>query len=445
VLHDAGRQCIPFTTGVLVGIGETDLELAQSLLDIASAARQYGHVQEVIVQNFRAKPATAASDRPDEELDRHLAAIAAARLVLPAAVSVQAPPNLHRPQDLQALLAAGVDDWGGISPVTPDHVNPERPWPQLELLRQSTADAGFALAPRLTAHPRFVRRASAWIDPRVLPHTLALADERGLAGPDLPQARPWQEPDETGGYDAFAAANAGGRIDLHRLIDLVERETGPRGDFDEVYGDWDAVVAAAGRVAAGPAVLRGDDLARGLRLAASDPAALAEPANHDAAVALMSAAGDDLRELCRTADDLRRDVVGDDVTFVVNRNINFTNVCYTGCRFCAFAQRESDADAYTLSTAEVVQRAVAARRAGATEICMQGGIHPRLPGDAYFDLVAAIKAAEPDLHLHAFSPMEVVNGASRLGISIREWLQQAKAAGLGSIPGTAAIDRCCPS
>lgn len=438
VLNDAGRQAIPFTTGVLVGIGETDDELAASLLDIAGIAKQYGHVQEVIVQNFRAKPATAAAARDDESIERHLAAIAVSRLVLPMGVSVQAPPNLREESELPRLLAAGVDDWGGVSPVTPDHVNPERPWPHLEQLAQRTAAAGFALQPRLTAHPRFIRRSAAWIDPRVLPHTVALAGPQGLADPAAqPQPRPWQDDDAAGGYDAFAAAHAGGRVDLHRVIDLVGRAADRRGDFDEVYGDWDSVRAAAGAIAA-PALLRCDAAATGLRLAGSRPAALADPAHQEAAVALMSASGDDLRALCRAADDLRRAVAGDEVTYVVNRNINFTNVCYTGCRFCAFAQRETDADAYTLSTEEVVARAAQARAAGATEICMQGGIHPRLPGEAYFDLVRAIRAAEPDLHLHAFSPMEVVNGASRMGISVAEWLQEAKRAGLGSIPGTAA-------
>ncbi len=443
VLADAGRLSIPFTTGVLVGIGETDGELAQSLLDIAGAARQFGHIQEVIVQNFRAKPATAAADRPDESVERHVAALAVARLVLPSAVSIQAPPNLHDEGELQRLLAAGVDDWGGVSPVTADHVNPERPWPDLGILSGATAAAGFTLKARLTAHPRFVRRAGAWIDPRLLGHTLALADDSGLAGSAPPLPRPWQADDAGGGYGAFEQASAGGRIDLHRVIDQLGRDTQRRSDFDEVYGDWDSVVQAAAAVSApvavsAPAIRSSDALAVGLRLAAQRPAALAAPANHDAAVALMSATGDDLRELCRAADDVRRDTVGDVVTFVVNRNINFTNVCYTGCRFCAFAQRESDADAYTLSIEQVVARAREARAAGATEICMQGGIHPRLPGDAYFDLAAAIREAEPQLHLHAFSPMEIVNGASRLGVSIREWLLRAKASGLGSIPGTAA-------
>lgn len=436
-LRDAGRLAIPLTTGVLVGIGETDEEMAASLLTLASIAREYGHVQEVIVQNFRAKHGTAAAARPDESLDRHLAVIAAARLVLPLSVAVQAPPNLHDAVELERLLSAGVDDWGGVSAVTPDFVNPERPWPEVQRLAELTASAGFTLKSRLTVHPRYVRRWQNWIDPRIAAHTLALADAEGLAGTQAPSPRPWQDDEETGGYAAFAAANAGGRVDLAEVIDLVARDGQRRGDFDEVFGAWDQVREAATAVAA-PVILRSDDLSRGLRLAAERPEALAAEANHNIAEALLQASGRDLVELCTIADQVRAEVVGETVTFVVNRNINFTNVCYTGCRFCAFAQRESDADAYTLSVAEVVERATEAVGDGATEICMQGGIHPRLPGDAYFELVAAIKTAHPQLHIHAFSPMEVVNGASRLGISIAEWLAEAKRAGLGSIPGTAA-------
>lgn len=438
VIADAGRQSIPFTTGVLVGIGETDAELAQSLADLASLARQYGHVQEVIVQNFRAKPRTAAAQRPDESLPRHLAAIAVARLLLPSAVAVQAPPNLRDPAELRALLGAGVDDWGGVSPVTPDHVNPERPWPAPAELARASEAAGFELRPRLAAHPRYVRRSGAWLDDRVAGHVAALADADGLAAAVEPVGRPWQPDDRSGGYDAFAAANSGGRVDLHEVIDLLDRQPATRSDVDEVYGDWDEIRGQAARLGDGPALLSSDALAAGLRLAADDPSALAQPQHEEAAIALFGASGGDLATLCHIADEARATAVGESVTYVVNRNINFTNVCYTGCRFCAFAQRESDADAYTLSTEEVVRRAGEARAAGATELCLQGGIHPRLPGSAYFDLLAAIKAAEPELHLHAFSPMEVVNGASRLGISVREWLQEARSAGLGSIPGTAA-------
>ncbi|MBI1377110.1 MAG: 7,8-didemethyl-8-hydroxy-5-deazariboflavin synthase [Frankiales bacterium] len=441
VIEDAGRQAVPFTTGILVGIGETPRERVESVLALRRAAREHGHVQEVIVQNFRAKPDTAMRDDDDLPLDDYLATIAVARLLLGPRMRVQAPPNLSEPHEIPLLLRAGVDDWGGVSPLTPDHVNPERPWPHLDDLARATADAGFVLRERLTAHPEYVLRPDPWIDPRVRPHVAALAAADGLAEEGRqPQGSPWQEPDP--GYTAFAAANAGGRTDLHASIDETGRSADRRGDFDSVYGDWGEVGERArriaSRVAAGAPERLDDDVRAGLSLAADDPAALARPDRAHLAVALMACDGPALDVLAGIADDVRRDTVGDDVTFVVNRNINFTNVCYTGCRFCAFAQRRTDADAYTLSLAEVGDRVAEAWDVGATEVCMQGGIHPDLPGTAYFDLAREVKRRAPAIHLHAFSPMEVVNGAARSGLSVREWLEEARAAGLDSIPGTAA-------
>ena len=442
VLADAGRQAVPFTTGILVGIGETPRERIESLLAIRHVAREYGHVQEVIVQNFRAKPDTAMRDEADLPLDDYLATIAVARILLGPRCRLQAPPNLTDLDEIALLLRAGVDDWGGVSPLTPDHVNPERPWPQLDELARLTAAAGFVLRERLTAHPEYVMRPDPWIDPRVRPHVAALADADGLGIEGRsPTGIPWQESDP--GYDAFAAAHAGGRVDLHESVDTEGRTGDRRSDFDEVYGDWEAVGDHARDIAsraapAAPVARLDADLRAALSRAAADPASLARPEHSDLALALMTSDGVALDELTRIADDIRRDVVGDDVTFVVNRNINFTNVCYTGCRFCAFAQRRTDADAFTLSMTEVGDRVVEAWDVGATEVCMQGGIHPDLPGTAYFDLARAVKARVPEIHLHAFSPMEVLNGATRSGLSIREWLTEAKAAGLDSIPGTAA-------
>ncbi len=442
VLADAGRQAVPFTTGILVGIGETPRERIESLLAIRHVAREYGHVQEVIVQNFRAKPDTAMRDEADLPLDDYLATIAVARILLGPRCRLQAPPNLTDIAEVALLLRAGVDDWGGVSPLTPDHVNPERPWPQLDELARLTAAAGFVLRERLTAHPEYVLRPDPWIDPRVRPHVAALADADGLGIEGRsPTGIPWQESDP--GYDAFAAAHAGGRVDLHESVDTEGRTGDRRSDFDEVYGDWEAVGDHARDIAsraapAAPVARLDADLRAALSRAAVDPASLARPEHSDLALALMTSDGVALDELTRIADDIRRDVVGDDVTFVVNRNINFTNVCYTGCRFCAFAQRRTDADAFTLSMTEVGDRVVEAWDVGATEVCMQGGIHPDLPGTAYFDLARAVKARVPEIHLHAFSPMEVLNGATRSGLSIREWLTEAKAAGLDSIPGTAA-------
>lgn len=439
VLDDAGRLMIPFTTGLLVGIGETLADRAESLFAIRASHRRFGHIQEVIIQNFRAKDDTAMRQEPDLSAVEYLAAVATARVVLGARMRIQAPPNLSDLHDLPDLLAAGVDDWGGVSPVTADHVNPERPWPHLSDLEKATAAAGFELKPRLTVHPHYVERGE-WLDPRITPFVTALADPvTGLLRAGARAAgMAWQEPDDDGAaYARFADAHSGGRTDLHREVDTIGRSSDRRGDFDEVYGNWDDVRSRAATTGQAPHRLDGDERSA-LRRAAQDPASLAQEKHADAARLLMSAEGEVLAALVGIADDLRRDVVGDEVTYVVNRNINFTNVCYTGCRFCAFAQRKTDVDAYTLSLDEVESRVREAVLEGATEICMQGGIHPDLPGTAYFDLARAVKRAEPGVHLHAFSPMEVVNGAARTGLSIKEWLIAAKEAGLDSIPGTAA-------
>jgi FO synthase len=433
VIEDAGRSNVAFTTGILVGIGESEADRVTSLFALRRLARQYGHVQEVIVQNFRAKPDTAMRGAEDLDLDTYVATVAVARVVLGPRVRVQAPPNLVDLAECRRLLAAGVDDWGGVSPVTPDHVNPERPWPQLDDLARVSAESGYALTERLTAHPPYL--VEPWLDPRLRPHVEALADDRGLARVDTtPTGLPWQEPD--GGW-----ADAG-RVDLHAAIDTEGRRAATRSDVHTAYGDWNEVHvsdAARRRGSAVPEPARGDRLTPGfaaaLRHAETNPAGLSDA---DALVLFEALPGAEIDALASLADGLRRDAVGDTVTFVVNRNINFTNVCYVGCRFCAFAQRRSDADAYTLSLDEVGSRADEAVAAGATEICMQGGISPDLPASAYFDLAREIKRRQPGLHLHAYSPMEVVSGAARSGVSIRDWLIEAKAAGVDSLPGTAA-------
>ncbi|WP_216210288.1 bifunctional FO biosynthesis protein CofGH [Amycolatopsis aidingensis] len=428
VLDDAGRVGVPFTTGILVGIGETRAERAESLHAIRQRARQYRNVQEIIVQNFRAKPDTAMREHADADITDLAATVAVGRLLMPPGVSVQAPPNLLGEQHA-LLLRAGIDDWGGVSPVTPDHVNPERPWPRVDELAEWTAQAGFDLRERLAAYPKYVREADKWIDIRLHPHVTALADPEGLADEQAPvRGHEWQEPD--GGLDTT------GRADLHSAIDTEGRTGDRRGDFDSVYGDWDALRA---QVPAQGAPERLDaDVRTGLRLAAEYPGALLDETHADAAMALLTADGAALETLTRLADELRADVVGDDITYVVNRNINFSNVCYVGCRFCAFAQRERDADAFRLSVDEVAARAVEASAAGATEVCMQGGIDPKLPVSYYADIVRAIKAAVPDMHVHAFSPMEIVSAAAKAGVSVEEWLTELRDAGLGSIPGTAA-------
>ena len=450
VLEDAGRSAVPFTTGILIGIGETLAERADSIFAIRRVAQEYGGIQEVIVQNFRAKPDTKMRAMPDAQLDDLAATIAVARLVLGPSARIQAPPNLIG-DAYQFILAAGIDDWGGVSPLTPDHVNPERPWPQIDELARRTEVAGMALRERLTIYPPYI--AEPWLDPRLAGHVAALADPgSGLARDGaMPRGRPWQEPD--GGW-----GESSGRTDLHVTIDTAGRTADRRDDFAEVYGDWAAVAAridpaaragppgpaggsrsaSAGagreRTAAGaPGRLRGE-VAAALRAAERAPAGLSD----GQALALLGADGPELEALAALADSVRRDAAGDDITYVVTRNINFTNVCYTGCRFCAFAQRRTDADAYTLSLEQIGDRAAEAWQAGATEVCMQGGIHPDLPGTAYFDIAAEVKRRCPDMHVHAFSPMEVVNGAARTGLGVREWLERARQAGVDSHPGTAA-------
>ncbi len=427
VLEDAGRLSVPFTTGLLVGIGETALERAESLFALRRVARQFGHVQEVIVQNFRAKPDTAMRGVDDLGLEEYLAAVAVARLVLGPRMRLQAPPNLVDLEECRDLLAAGVDDWGGVSPLTPDHVNPERPWPSLDTLRVVTAEAGFTLRARLTAHPEYARAGEPWIDPRVRPHVEALADGTGLLREGVrPVGLPWQEP------DLGADTGSWGRTDLHTTIDTTGRTADRRGDFSDVYGDWALLREEVAGSAAPERV--SSDVRAALTQAERDPRGLTDA--H--ALALFTADGADLDEVRRLADAMRREVDGDDVTYVLNRNINFTNVCYTGCRFCAFAQRRTDADAYSLSLDQVADRAEEAWHLGATEVCMQGGIDPEMPGTAYFDLAAAVKRRVPEMHVHAFSPMEVVNGAARTGLTVHDWLLKAKESGLDTIPGTAA-------
>ncbi|WP_063024006.1 bifunctional FO biosynthesis protein CofGH [Nocardia niwae] len=433
-ITDAGRLSVPYTTGILVGIGETMAERAESIMAIRKQHKAFGHIQEVIVQNFRAKDDTAMRDVPDAGLEEFLATIAVTRVLLGPDVPVQAPPNLVSHAECRALIEAGIDDWGGVSPVTPDHVNPERPWPNLDTLREITEAAGYQLVERTSAHPKYVRAGNPWVDPRIGAHVAALTDPAtGLAKEDaIPVGLPWQEPEESW--------ESAGRVDLNTAIDTEGRNTEARSDaalgqdIVGAFGDWDTIREQARDLAVTATRRLDADVLAALRAAERDPAGLSDAEY----LALATADGAELDAVAALADRLRRDTVGDDVTYVVNRNINFTNVCYTGCRFCAFAQRKGDADAFTLSTEEVADRAWEAHVDGATEVCMQGGIDPDLPVTGYADLVRAVKQRVPSMHVHAFSPMEIVNGASRGGQSVRDWLVALKEAGLDTIPGTAA-------
>jgi FO synthase len=424
-IEDAGRLAIPFTTGVLIGIGETAGERAESLFAIRDLHRRYRHVQEVVVQNFRAKPRTVMRDAPEPDDDTFLAAVATARVVLGPHVSVQAPPNLSDDAQRLRLLDAGINDWGGVSPLTPDHVNPERPWPAIGALSATTAARGKALRERLTIYPSFATRPDPWIAAKMRAPISALLGAEGLGVEgQRPEPASWQDPDVAWRPRAIS------------LTFAKDPGAGLRPDADVVYGDLDGLDNEVTRAWAAASV-------DPVRIDAEIASALAKAASHrpitdDEALALFRAEGPALEALCGVADELRAEAVGPEVTYVVNRNINFTNVCYVGCRFCAFAQREVDPESYTLTLAEVADKAEEAWRRGATEVCMQGGIHPDLPGSFYLDLLDAVHARVPEIHIHAFSPMEVLNGATKLGVSFREFLAEAKAHGLGTIPGTAA-------
>jgi FO synthase len=423
-IEDAGRLSIPFTTGILVGIGETARERVESLFAIRDLHRRYRHVQEVIVQNFRAKPGTAMHAHPEPAEDEFLATVAAARVILGPRMHIQAPPNLSDPW-YPRLIDAGIDDWGGVSPLTPDHVNPEAPWPRLDALAARTAERGYTLRQRLTVYPEYVLRPDPWIAGKMQAPVAALAGEDGHPAEDRnPGPIPWQDPDVQW------------RPRTTQLTFAKGPGAGLREDALDVYGDFQVLpVTRVWRERVVDLVRLDGDLKRGLAKAEDcTPDAITD----DEALAFFQAEGDGLRALCEVADRLRQQAVGEEVTYVVNRNINFTNVCYTGCRFCAFAQREVDPESYTLRLEEVADRAEEAWTYGATEVCMQGGLHPSLPGEFYFQLIDAVKARVPGMHLHAFSPMEVLNGSARLGISFREFLQESRRRGLGSMPGTAA-------
>jgi FO synthase len=422
-IEDAGRLAIPFTTGILVGIGETSRERAASLVAIRDLHRRYHHIQEVIVQNFRAKPRTAMAGAPEPSDETFLAAVAVARIVMGPHVSVQAPPNLSDESQRLRLLDAGINDWGGVSPVTPDHVNPERPWPQIDRLAETTAARGKRLHERLAIYPRYAAEPDPWLAGAMRAPVAALLAADGLAANVRPGPIAWQEPSLT--FKPRTIALTFAKTD----------DAGLRADAEPVYGTFtnDNVVTAAW-AAERPAPARIDAEIRG----ALHKAERHRPLTDDEALALFRAEGDALDALCRVADDLRAEAVGPEITYVRNRNINFTNVCYVGCRFCAFAQREVDPESYTLTLGEVADRAEDAWLSGATEVCMQGGIHPDLPASFYGDLIRAVKARVPQMHVHAFSPMEIMAGAAKRGVSHAAFLEELRDAGLDTMPGTAA-------
>ncbi len=385
-LATAGELRVPVTSGILVGIGESRRERVQSLLDLRALAERYGHIQEVIVQNFVPKPDTPMRDATAPADEEIFWSVAMARLILGAQISIQAPPNLN-PARIEALLAAGINDWGGISPVTPDHVNPESPWPHIGELEHRTGMAGRHLAERLTVYPRYVTESATWIDPGLAPAVKRLADSAGLARADdwhAGEARP----------EPVRPRNA-------------QRPSGPS-----------AIAALCERAATGQRL---------------------EPAE---VIRLFGARGIAFETVCNAADALRRQVNGELVSYVVNRNINYTNVCTYRCGFCAFSKGRSAASlrgpAYVLDLSEIARRTEEAWQRGATEVCLQGGIHPAFTGDTYLSICRAVKEAAPPIHVHGFSPLEVTHGAQTLGIGIEAFLTRLRKAGLASLPGTAA-------
>ncbi len=413
-LEAAGRLAIPFTTGILVGIGEERLDRIAALEAIAAAHLRYGHIQEVIVQNFLPKAGTAMHQSPPCPVDDFLEAIALARLILPPEVHVQAPPNLT--DDFGLLLDAGLDDWGGVSPVTADHVNPERPWPSLDKLRQATEDRGLVLAPRLTAHPEFVTDPDRWFDSALHFPIMDRSDSEGLARddpgaffPERFEAGPEPDSEMQAIGEPSTSWCSGVPVTPLTLVPAPHKITG---HLREVLNG-----VLAGQEVGAPEM-----------------------------TALFAARGPQVAAVAEVADQLRKDAVGDAVTWVANRNINYTNVCTYKCRFCGFSKGPLSLNLrgrpYLLEFDEIAQRAADAARMGATEVCLQGGIHPDFDGDYYINVTRAVCQAVPDMHVHGFTALEVTVGAQRLGQPLAEYLKRIMEAGLKTLPGTAAEILC---
>ncbi len=411
-LEAAGELAIPFTTGILVGIGESRNDRIDALEAIAASHRRHGHVQEVIVQNFLPKAGTAMHRAPRCPDDQYLEAIALARLILPDDVHVQAPPNLS--DDFGVLLDAGIDDWGGVSPLTADHVNPERPWPSLERLRAVTEARGHVLAPRLTAHPSYVVDPDRWIDSALHFAVMDRSDAEGLARDDPGAVFPEK-------VEFVAKSDDGADVEI----------VGDRSTQWYSGADVEPTVLVPGRARAGGAV---GEVLQGVRAG--------QEVGIDEIVTLFGARGPEVAAVAEVADQLRREVNGDTVTYVVNRNINYTNVCTFKCKFCGFSKGPLSLNLrgkpYLLTLEDIAARSAEAAAVGATEVCLQGGIHPDFDGDYYLDVCRAVKEAVPDIHVHGFTALEVTEGARRLGEPLESYLRRAVDAGLRSLPGTAA-------
>ena len=394
-IEQAGRLSVPFTSGILIGIGETRRERIESLLALRQSHQRHAHIQEIIVQNFRAKPNTKMALAPEPDLNDLLWTIAVARLIFGAEMSIQAPPNLS-PGVLPQLIAAGINDWGGVSPLTPDHVNPEAPWPHLDKLARETAAAGKFLDQRLTIYPRFAQEPVKWLTEELRPHVLKQMDSCGFAKRDN-----WTP----------GALNSIPNLEKKLLHTAANLNASP--------------IAASAKI---------EDIV--YRCAAQEAIDLEDISS------LFESRGQDFAYIAQSANRLRQQINGEHVSYIVNRNINYTNVCYFKCQFCAFSKGKLSENLrgrpYDISAEEIARRCQEAWGRGATEVCMQGGIHPDYTGQTYLDIVDTVRQAVPDMHIHAFSPLEVWQGASTLDISVRQYLQQLRAAGLNTLPGTAA-------
>lgn len=390
-IERVGAARVPFTSGILIGIGETRRERIEALLALRAAHQRHGQLQEIIIQNFRAKPGTKMATAVEPDLEDLIWTIAVARLIFGPDMSLQAPPNLS-PGVLEQLVAAGINDWGGVSPLTPDYVNPEAPWPHLEQLAAATRAAGKQLAERLTIYPRYIAEAEQWLDPALQARVLESVGGDGLARVDA-----WMPGAETAAPEA----------ELKALTEPPH-------------------LAAVGR-----------EVAR-----AVERATQGERLHERELARLFHARGDGLGYICQAADALRAEVSGNRVGYVVNRNINYTNICYFKCQFCAFSKGKLSENLrgrpYDLAPEEIARRVDEAWQRGGNEVCMQGGIHPEYTGQTYLEILRIVKAAQPEMHVHAFSPLEVWQGAKTLGWTLEEYLQALKEAGLGSLPGTAA-------
>jgi FO synthase len=397
----AGIEKIPFTSGILIGIGETRLERIESLLALRELHKQYGHLQEIIIQNFRAKSGTKMVNFPEPNLEELVWTIAVARIIFGPEMNLQAPPNLssgnqNTANNLKALIDAGINDWGGISPITPDHVNPEAPWPELQELSRITAECSGKdetpkiMTERLAIYPEYALNAEIWLDEILRPPVLHVCDSEGFARTDS-----WSPGQETRPPEIFNPQNNFREMRINLEIEKLLQSQKTKTEWSETEIEK-----------------------------------------------LLRSRGNDFDAVCLAADELRKQVNGDVVTYVVNRNINYTNICTFRCGFCAFSKGKMSENLrgkpYDLKLEEIVLRTKEAWERGATEVCLQGGIHPNYTGQTYLDICVAIKTAVPDMHIHAFSPLEIWQGAQTLGLSVAEFLRRLRAAGLDTLPGTAA-------